>query len=524
MFTLLQVGGMLKSINASGGLSPALTLPSSIQLATNRVPRFAKFKRYAIVVNTPTRPLSVDVNGVVRPLTLNAPIAAPVLTGATVGTLSGSYLALQTYRILDALGNVISESDYGPIVSTFLTIASKKLKATYAVSSEDVTGSQLYRNATDGGTYFPWHFVADNTTLFYEGQESDSALGTVAGPALGAAPDLTLIAEWAGRLWGVDRVAIDNLRYTEAGTMYAWSGLNTLPIPHIGSDSAGITALIPRRAALGVARLDTFSQVIGSLRANFAATVVNGGEKLGCVSQESVVVFNDIAYFLWRDGVYKWDSNGITSITNGLVRTWFTTDTYFNRSLFWRAFAQLDPVTLKYRLFLAGRGSANVDRWIEYDLLAGTWWGPHKTDAFTPMSAVMVAGANQQPYPMIGGREGYLSQDQRDKNDWGVSPIDFDVEDNGYDMLDPEQEKFFGELSVIGKAQPGTMIITPTVGELENAVAGAPFTYTMSNGRERLGRIGQGKYASLQFRQNTLNHDVELYGIEINPVNAVGRR
>ena len=68
-FTLFQAGNTLKSVNTDGGLSSALTLPTGVILNTNLQPRFARFKQYVVMVNTPSRPLSIDVNGVVRPLT-----------------------------------------------------------------------------------------------------------------------------------------------------------------------------------------------------------------------------------------------------------------------------------------------------------------------------------------------------------------------------------------------------------------------------------------------------------------------
>lgn len=523
-FTLLQVGNALKSINPTGGWSSALTLPTGVELATNRTPRFAKFKQYVVVVNTPTRPISVDTSGNVRVLTPSAPTTAVALTSPDAGSLTGTYLALQTYKILDSVGNVIAESDYGPVMSAAVTISAKKLLATFGVSPDTVSATQLYRTATNGGTYFPWLLVNGNTSTTAESDLSDEGLGTVAGPALGSAPDLTLIAEFGGRLWGVDRSDVDDLRYTEAGTMYAWSALNTLPIPHVGDDAAGITALIPRRNVLGVARRDTFNGVTGSTTSNITATIVNGGEHVGCVSQESVVVFNDVAFFLWRDGVYKWDQSGIASITNGKVRSWFTSDQYFNRAMFWRAFGEMDPFGLKYRLFLASAGSTSIDRWIEYDLLTGAWWGPHKTDAFNPSSAVLIAGSDQQSYFMIGSKEGYLSQEQDDRNDWGALPIDLSVQTKSYNP-EPDSEKYFGELSVMTKPQTGgTLTVTPAVGSLEAAVDQTAFSYDMTQSRKRLGRIGLGEEASVKFRNAEINRDVAIAGLEINPVNVVGRR
>lgn len=524
-FTLFQAGNMLKTVNTDGGLSPALTLPSGVILATNRQPRFARFKRYVIVVNTPTRPLSVDVDGVVRPLTPAPPTVAVTLSAGASGTLTGSYLARQTYKLLDAFGNIIAESDYGPDELVRTTVSSQKLHAAFPLSSENVDATQLYRTTTLGATFFPWVTVAGNTTTSVENDNSDASLGTLAGPELGTAPDLTLIAEFAGRLWGVSRDDVDSLRYTSAGTMYGWSALNTLLIPHVGSDGAGITALIPRRAALGVARRNVFNQVTGSQRTNFQPVIVNGGENTGCVSQESVVVFNDVAYFLAADGVYQWDSNGITCISDGRVRTWFTTDIHFNKSMFWRAFSEFDPIGKKYRLFLAGKGQDRITHWVEYDLTNGTWWGPHETDAFSPSSAFLVAGRNQQLFPMIGSREGYLSQDQPDKNDWDLFPITYKVTVRSEEMGEPEQEKYWGELAIHVETQDtGTLVITPEVGSVDETTPTAPLSADMTLARQRVGRIGSGNSMVLNFENDELNVDTAIYGYEVNPVHPIGQR
>ena len=108
-FNLIQAGTDLFTVNAKGGISSALTLPTSVTLSATRIPRFARFGRYVIVVNTPSRPLSVDDSGTVRPLTPLPPTSTPVLASETGGGLSGSFLAKQTFVFLDAAGNIIAE-------------------------------------------------------------------------------------------------------------------------------------------------------------------------------------------------------------------------------------------------------------------------------------------------------------------------------------------------------------------------------------------------------------------------------
>lgn len=528
-FSLIQAGSALQSVNVDGSLSAALTLPSGVSLATNLVPRFCRFTQgtttYVIVANTPSVPITVDPSGIVRVLTPNAPTTAVALSAGASGSLSGTYLAEQTYVIRDISGNIIAESDFGPLMSSAVTIASKKLTATFAVSPQSsVNATRLYRTATGPGSqYFLWTTVGGNTSTTYSGDESDSLIGTVSAPLLGSAPDLTLVCEWGGRIWGVDRTHIDDLRYTEAGTMYAWYSLNSIPIAPVGSDSAGITALIPRRNSLGVARKNSFSTINGTSRSNFTQTQY--GQELGCLSQESVVIYKDTAYFLWRDGVYQWDNNGFTNLADSKVRTWFTSGDYFNPAMYWRSFATLDPVSLTYRLFLASAGSSVIDRWIEFDFSTGAWFGPHRTDAFTPTSAFLVYGADQQPYHVIGSSTGYLSLDQESRNDWTVYPISMSAITKQHTAGEPDYEKYWGQLSVKGKVESGgTVTITPTVGETEGATAGQVQRWDLTKGRQRLGRLGVGKTMKLEFDNAELNRDVVLEGYEVSPITLVGHR
>ena len=544
-FTLIQAGTNLQTVNGAGGISSALTLPGGISLVSTRVPRFAKFNRYVVVVNTPTKPLTVDPDGTVRVLTLDAPTAPLTMTGSATGALSGTYLAVYAHIMLDPLGNLISHSDYSPPMATAVTIAGRGLAVGNLVPYSDsyviqspapstgstlaVPGMRIYRTATNGAVYFKWvdvgapAVVIDGTARTTVSDASDASLGTIAAPLVGSAPDLTLVKEWQGRLWGVDRVFVDDVRYTESGQMYAWSALNTIPI-RAGQDAAGVMALIPRRDALGVARRDVMMQITGTSTSNFRVVTVPGGEGRGCVSQESVVVDNDIAYFLWLDGVYKWDSQGISCISRDYnVSSWFDSGAYFNRGLYHRATAQL--VDRRYRLFLASADSNVLDRWVEFDVDLKVWYGIHRTLAFTPTATVNVAGADNQVYPMVGTAETLIVQEQDAANDLDAFGIPVRLETKKFG--DPERESVFGELSVWGEAQTtGSLTVTPTVGELTGAAAieQDPMSFDLSESRQRLGRIGVGKHASLVMEHDTINEPVQLYGYTIDPVNPIGRR
>ena len=517
-FTLLQAGTSLYSVNTAGAVSSALTLPTGVTLADTRVPRFARFKNYVLVVNTPSRPLSVDTTGTVRLLTPAPPHTAMTLTNTNGGALTGTFAAKQTFVVLDANANLITESDYGP-VSNRVSITTDYLNATgINVSAETITARRLYRTTSNGAVFFPWIDIDGNTSVTVTDDAPDASLGLVAAGARGSAPDLTLVAEYAGRVWGVGRTDGDNLRWTEAGTMYAWSALNTLPIPHVGDDRFGVTALAPRRDGLGVGRRNQLVQVVGNTTATIRPITMS--ENCGMLSQEAVVVHRDQVFFLWYDGVYQWDASGIVNVSDlANVRSWFTTDDYFNRGMFSQAFAVFDPTSMGYRLFLHEAGQTQVTHWVEYSLKTKRFYGPHRTDAFTPSCALHVRGTNDQPFAMVGSRAGYLSQDSTVKNDWGLLPIDLDVVMAGHNAGDATREKVFGPLTIHTEPTGGTLAISTTT---DNG-AEAAFTHDLADTDATLDHVGFGREAIVRFRHKTLNEDVVIHGYEI-PVTDQGKR
>ena len=523
-FTLVQAGTQLYPVNTDGALGAALTLPNGIALTATRVPRFAKFKNYVVLVNTPSKPVSIDVNGTVRPLT-PAPPATPLgLVATGSGNLTGNYLGEFTYVIKDAVGNDIAESDFSPIMTTAVATSAQQLTDSFTTSAEaSVNARRLYRTTEGpGSVYFPLIDVPDNLTTSVADNLPDASLSLIGKPARGSAPDLTLVCEWAGRLWGVDRNDIDDLRYTEAGTMFAWNGLDTLPIPHLGEDRFGITALAPRQNQLVVGRRNNILAIQGDSTADFQP--VAAIENCGILSQESVVTYKDTVYFLWIDGVYQWNDNGLVCVSDAAnVRSWFATDKYFNRGMFSQSFAVFDQVTQTYRLFLCSAGQVQTDRWVEFNLITGKFYGPHQTQAFAPSCALIVRGSNDQPYPMIGSREGFLSQDVATRADWQLTPIVEDVIMTPQAMGDPDVEKFFGEMSIHTQAErAGTLQISAIVGDL-NETATVSLSHDLTVPRERLERLGEGKYLTLRFQNAQLGQQVVLHGYTI-PTHVTGRR
>lgn len=530
-FSVIQAGTSLQMVDEVGNLT-TLTLPTGITLRPDVPPRWVTFGRYVVLVNTPSQPLTIDSTGTVRLLSPKAPRLGPVLSGVGSSTLTGTYVSRYTFVTLDAVGNIISESDYSPISNT-ATITNQFLQAaSLDISPDQISGRRLYRSTTGGTTLFQWVDLDGNILTSIQDNLSDAGLSLVASPVLGTPPHLTHIAEFRGRLWGIGDEDVDTLRYTETGLMYSWPADNSFQIPQVGSDATGVRALVQRREALGCGRSNQLVQITGSGEENADGTidfdVVILSKNLGIESQETVSVFRDTAYFLWKDGVYSWDSSGITCISNGTpsgtgnVRTWFTTDNYFDRGAFPSAFGKVDLVRGKYRLFVLNPdGELN---WVEYDIEDKTWWGPHKTGLFVPSSVFTLSNARNTEFELIGSTAGDLYMEQLTRTDGASTAIDFDVVGKRHDLGESDQEKFFGHISMWGKKQTtGTLAVLSRVGELSRTTEKIQ-SYDMTLSRQKLGRIGTGKYAQIEFSNAVAGDDVELYGIDVDPVNIIGRR
>jgi len=532
---VIQTGSTLQLLDEAGGRT-VLTLPTGVTLRTDVPPRWVTFNKYAVLVNTPSQPLTVDASGTVRLLTPRPPRVAPILAGVSGGTLTGQYVVKDTFVTLDASGNIISESDYSAL-STAVAISGQFLGVSNIDTSPDsITLRRLYRTTNHGAVFFQWVDLDGNVLTTTQDDLADAGLSVFAAPVLGTPPRLTTIAEFRGRLFGPGDLDIDNLRYTETGVMYAWPTDNLLVIPGVGSDSFGISALAARREALGVGRRNNLTQITGTGIDSGSGTdfeVVIVSREVGIESQETTKVFRDVAYFLWKDGVYTWGPDGITCVSDGaggrgMVRSWFTTNDFFNRDKFTDAFAVIDPYRAVYKLFLCSAGSDVIDHWVEYDIDDKTWFGPHKTGLFTPTSAFTLTTSTDRRIPVIGAAESVF-EEQATRTDGFNTPIDLSVIGKQHDGDEPDQNKLYGEMSVFTHPlDAGVLTVTSRTGKRDETgtVVGRIVTqnYDMTKGRIRLGRPGNGEHCQISFRNANAGEDVQLYGYEVAPVFLIGRR
>lgn len=526
-FTVFQAGTQLYGLDSRGSRI-ALTLPSGVTLDSTKPARFTIFGNYAVMVNSPSRPLTIDSNYNVRVLTPNPPTAAPQLTTAAGGALTGTnYRVKQTYRVRDAFGTLISESDFSPVSGT-QTVSAQFLKVTgLTLSSDLVTETQLYRTLSGGSVYFPWVTIQGNTQTSVQDDLSDAGISLVAADPLGSAPDMSLVAEFKGRLWGVAKNDIDNLRYSDVGRMYAWPSANTQPMPRFGSDARGITGFARRRDALGIGRENGIFQLTGTDDTNFR--IVSVSEDAGIEAPDSVAIYKNVAFFLWKDGIYTLDENGVTCISDDKVRRWFTRNDTFNLSRLNKAFAVIDPWRKKYKLFLTSAGSTHTDCWIDYDFVTGKFWGPHTSFAFNPTSAFRMHTASGIPIPAIGDDGGFVRVDRKQRIDDDGMAVDMDVVTARDDQGSPDYDKYFGELSIHTKPLlRGTLNVQSVAGEVDDKRTFETLQQAdhvdLTQSRSRVHRIGNGKAMRLRFRNNEVDVDPIIRGYEVNPVRIIGRR
>lgn len=524
-FSIVVAGTSLQLVNTNGTIE-TLTLPNLIYVKAGKRPRFAVLGRNVVVVNALSTPIWISPEGEVYPLSLVAPYSKPTVAAGAAGSLSGTFSAKVAFGIKDGQGRVISLSDTGP-ASANVTTASQVIDYSAIQVSPDtkVNFRRIYRTATGPGEEFFHAFdIDDNTTTSFSDGSSDAALALVPAPTdLGRVPPrLELIVEWKGFLWGKQTSDPDGVYSSASNKLYAWPPSQNFPIRPIGRDRLGVTGFIPRRDELGIGKRDIIWKVVGSNWDDFRVVKLIEGK--GIIAPDSVAVVRDVARWLAEDGVYEWDAEGVRCISDAKVHPWFTTDTYFNRGQFPKAFARYDPLKHSYDLFLAPAGSTDFTRWVSYDIARKSWMGPHKTTAFTPTGAGVIYDSNEVLVPVVGGDDNYVYQVTPGTfRDGASTAIDFDVTGKFHSGDAPDVHHYWGQLSMLTKVQSGgTLTITPKVGRLD-ASAGTAISHNLTTGRERLRRLGVGPLCQLRFQNSENNQALEIYGYEL-PFHEVGRR
>jgi hypothetical protein len=538
-FWLVHAGTALQKVTTAGEVS-TLTLPDSLTIVATRRGRFAVLGKQAAFVNAGVANLVVDAtDGTVRRLSMATPSGVPTLASGGAGVLTGAYQYWVSFAEMNG-AVVVSESGiYGPSASFTASAQKIALSAIPTSAAAACNARRIYRSLSGGTAAFLCTTIGDNTATTYTDNATDASISSVAAPTDLGNPEgttstdrLVLIEVWRDRLWAVPTTYPDRVLYSGLSRFFAWNATQYLDVPIVGQDASGVTAFLPRRDELGIAKRRALWKLVGDTAATFRLVQVVGGPGsrsmggVGVVAPESVVVIRDTAFFLAEDGVYTWDATGLTRISDR-VAAWFRTDDFFNRAQFVNAAGTWDPREDSYVLHLAGAGSAVRDRWVTCQLPKLTWLGPHKTSAFTPSAAGDLEDGDGLPMAVVGDTAGYLYRNGGDEiwhDDPSTTAIDYDVTTGWHAAGAPALQKMWGQLTVHSQIEPaaGTCQVTPKVGGL-NAAAGAVITLDLRKGLERVRRLGIGPLCQIRFQEATSGQGCALFGYEF-PVAAIGRR
>lgn len=509
----------------TAGASTEMSLPTETELVSGRRMRGAVLNGNLIAVNGVNAPLWVDPNNasaIVRGLSIPRPAFPPTLAVGAAGALSGTYSVMVAFLIKDENGDIIAHGPYSQASANQVVTAQMLRCSDIAIAPNSyVNARRLARTTTGpGAVYFEWIDVDDNTTTQVEDDMLDEALSTLpVEDDLGEPPvDIELIVEWKRRLWAKSRGNKDAVHFSGDGSFYAWDDVNEITIPPLGNDITGVNGFISRRDELGIGRLDRWWKIVGDDTDNFARLVLIEGT--GIVAPDSTCTIRDVGYWLAQDGVYRWGPEGVSSISKERVHGWFSSDDYFNRALFSDAVGWWDPRFNTYNLLLCGAGATTLNRWIVYDIEKKRWFGPHKTDAFTPAIAGLLADANTNYMPVLCGTDGHIYKMNQAAATDHTTAIALDIRLR-HTCKTPDIEKVFQHLSMLTRIEAGgTLTITPALGRVDAANQASPISHSLATGRERLRRISTasqevGRVLTLKFENAENNQAVHIYGYEL---------
>lgn len=527
-FYLVHAGTALYKVDVVGNAT-AISLPSGVTMVSSRPARFAILNREIVVANATSANIVVSATDLsTRLLSITGPASAPSVAAGSSGVLTGDYRYKVTFLILSG-STVLTESPFSAVAGP-VTVASQQVDLTSIPTSgtTGVNARRVYRTTNGGTDYFLVTTISDNSTTTYSDNTSDYDLALLPSaddlgnpPGVDSTDRFRLLVSWKDRLWGSPNNNPDRVYWSENRKLWGWSATNFLTVKPIGADAIGVTAFMVRRDDLLVGKKRALWMIRGVPPDTIQDIQIFEGP--GPLSQESALVIHDTGYYLGEDGVYEVSGTGVTRISEEQVHPWFTTDTYFNRALFSSAFARWNPASNTYELHLAAAGSTTIDRWVSFDLRRRLWLGPHKTDAFTPSMASLMENSTGQLVTVIGSSAGNLYEESATGFNDDSTAVALSVRTKFFGMNTPDIMKFFGELSMISRVQSaGTLTITPTVGGLD-ASAASVISHDMTLGRQRLRRLGTGRFAQLLFTNSESDQDVEIYGFEL-PYHELGRR
>lgn len=563
-FSLVQAEDALYCVSDDGTqIEGPLVLPAGCVLDPDQRIQVSILAQKVIITRAVTPSIWMDpLTFVLRPLSIDAPLAAPVIASGGAGSLTGTYYAAYSY-VIHINGVVVQESPRSPL-STALTVSANDINWSALVPSDSpyVTGYRLYRTVADGsgGVLFQVTTLTDPSATTYTGDDVvDASLSLLPAPNTGNPPaTLGVCVAWRNRLWavGTEPDEIDALRYTEVDAPFDWFEDNSLPVPVKGEDQWGVIGFLPRRDELVIAKRSRFVKVIGNSASDFEIIIVAEGP--GAVSTDSCCVIHDRGYCHGLTGVWEIGPEGVQDITIDRISAWFQTDVEFSQEPehLRDSLGGFNPLTNAYELQLYPTDATDPIQWLSFDLARREWCGPYQTAAFTITARGTVRDPQGQSQPLLGGSDGYLYRmNQAAAGDYaGAAPavgvgIAIDWRTKQYTAATPNLFHVWGQITVHQRAQgdaAGSAEIMVFTGPIDERGLFLPpatvkpnyiLPLPLTRGLIRTARAGAGQMVCLWFRHNFIASpltgeqtgtgdslsDVELWGIEI-PTVATGAR
>lgn len=542
-FTVVQAGSSLQAISPSGTIQ-TLTLPSGVTIDETIKGQFHTLNRQLLFTGAPSQNLWIDpITFTVRPMVLQTPNAAPTLTAAGTG-LTGGYRAAYSYGLIDANGRLIQESSLSPVTDQ-ISLTNQGLNWTAIQVSPDssVNCRILYRSLAEGDadSLFPVATIYDNATTSFLGDATpDDALGGLVAatyllPPAGTVPGTraALAVVHQNRMFIIDANDPDSLVWSNAQSFTAFSIDNGARLTGDGEDQYGGQGFLSRREELVILKRSRVIRFVGSSNDDFEMMPDDSSQNVGCLAPRSALVIDNIGYFLASDGVYVVDSDGVRSITLGVVDPWFKSDLYFNRSGFYLAEAGYNPDTHAYELHLTAVGTAvgTLDRWIAFDIKKGVWFGPHLTSAFTPVSRGLVISSAGLKLAAVGASDGYVYlMNQTTKSDVaGASGSAVGIAvDWIHSFFHGDSPDFYHYWAMPtfhyqNESSSNTVALSWYVGELVGSTFPLSDTLPLNVDRKRSKRLGAGRLMRMRFQHSTAGENFLLRGVQVY-YNTVGRR
>lgn len=547
-FTIVQAGSSIQAVSTAGTIT-TLTLPTGVTVDSSIRGQFHILGRQLLFTRAATINLWIDpLTFTVRPMVIQTPTAPPTLSASGTG-LDNGYRAAYAFGIENSEGKIIAESALSP-VSDQIQLTNQGITYTNIQVSPDtsVNCRIVYRTLEDGGadSLFRLAVIHDNvTTSLLQDATPDDELGTLPAdtdldPPPGTVPgtSFSLACVYKSRLWGFDSEDPDSLVYSKAQQFSKFTQSGGLRLTGDGEDQYGGQGFLPRREELVIVKRNRVIRLVGETEDDFELIPDDSSQNTGCIAPFSCVVIGNVGYFLASDGVYVVDSEGVRSITYGLVDPWFKSDLYFDRTGFYAAVGGYNADTHAYELHLPSvSAGTTLNRWIAYDIDKGVWYGPHVTTSFTPTSRAIVLTSAGIKQSAMGGSDGYIylmNQTTRAditggsgthvgiSIDWITSFMWADSPDFFHYWGMPTFH-YKNENLEAGGGSWDNVSLTWFVGEI------VPNSFPLSDSlplnvdRKRTMRLGAGRLMRMRFTHSTADIDFLLRGFTVYH-NTVGRR